>query len=244
MMERLNAWRVARALRKLEHEKQSSREAEELLRTARSVRSLPHPQPDSGWEINARVRVLDRVAAQLQASGPSAAAPRADRRQALTAGLSRLLSVMALLVAFLLMGGFFSFTTQSALPGDALYPVKIALEDLRILTASDAEDAFLRARYAGNRLTEIQLLVVQDRYEDVDIAVAAFEEDVNDAVIALAHIALSDSQATYPILQQVEADMRAYSVSLEQLKTFVPPKTREALDRAVVAGLALTFTTD
>lgn len=244
-MERLKAYRFARALKKIGPSAIATNDPEtrSILKTAQLVRDMPRPEPDPEWAEAARARILNRTAARF--SGTETPATRApDRLQLLTIGLTRLLSAMTVVFVLILVGGAFSFVTDSALPGDLLYPVKIAMEDLRMLTASDAEDAFLQARFAGNRLTEIQLLVVQDRYEDVEIAVAAFEKDVDDAVIALAHIALSDSQATYPILRQVEQDMRAYSESLSELKSLVPAETQAALDRAVAAGLALSLATD
>ncbi len=210
----------------------------ELAELAQAIQSAQHPKPDPDWKHNARIRLLNRAVVQTPAASLAA---HKTQGQVWSLRLARMLSSMAIVFLFLLAGGIFSFFTQNALPGDLLFPVKLTMEDLQIGAAPARERAILRSRFASNRLTEIQLLVVQDRYEDVDIAVQAFEGEVDAAVLALVR---TDSQATYTVLLQVEKDMRTYSDTLEQLLTLVPTGTQESIERAIVASRSLTLSTD
>jgi hypothetical protein len=72
---------------------------------------------------------------------------------------------------------------STALPGEPLYGVKIALEDASLPLAGDqAAKAELHMRYAQCRLDEIQALAAENRVDEIAETVLMYEEHVNQAI--------------------------------------------------------------
>src|SRR5512139_2653057 len=90
------------------------------------------------------------------------------------------------LVVFLFGGaGATAFAARSALPGDALYPVKTSLEQTRVaLSGSAYAQAQLNMRFAELRLQELNTLVGEGRYGDIDQVAREFEQHIQAALRA------------------------------------------------------------
>jgi hypothetical protein len=215
-------------------------EAVELLETALSLGDMDSPRVDPAFRRNARIRILNRISATNR---KSPAEPR-PAQPTLVFALKRVLTGLAMLVGLFTLVGAGTLPMQTALPGDVLYPGKLALERIQLLGAPPTEDAILSIRFASIRLTEIQLLIVQERYEDVDTAVAAFEKNIDRAVLALADVARADGSATYPILLRLENEMGHYAGTLGELLAFVPTDTQHVLARAIEASMIWTLETN
>jgi len=209
------------------------RELAELLGTADAVRQAASASPPDEFRANARIRVLNHAAAGISRDRPARAG---GRRTVVVGELRRLFYGLAVVVGMLLAGVLGSIPMQNALPGDVLYPGKLALENLQLLASPATEDPILQTRFASNRLTEIQLLIVQARFDDVDLAVDGYEENINRAVLALAEVARQDGKQTYPILKHIEMELDSYSMTLTELLAFVPGSTQVALARAIEAS--------
>lgn len=217
-------------------------EVEQLARLAEAIRRAPHPIVQDDFRRNARIRILNQVSAA--APGHIPAPKPVNFKVRLTMGLRNALFAMTIMVGFLFVAELLSFTAQNALPGDFLYPVKLGFEQAQDIFASSEEDAVLQTRFASNRLTEIQLLVVAGRYEDLEPAVAAFEANIDQAMSALAAVARQNGQSTYPILVRMTQDLESYSDSLAALQAFVPAEQQAALERAIWASQALSLPVD
>lgn len=205
----------------------------ELVETAERVLDTPVPGPTDRFRNESRIRILNRIGARYPAA--TKAARRAPQNSALGA-LRRAFFGLAAAVGILVAGIGASIPIQNTLPGDALYVGKIFLEDLQQLAASPSEDAILQSRFASNRLTEIQILIVRGRFADVDAAVQRYETNINQALAALVRVAQEDGADTYPILKQVESDLQDYAMALDELVALVPGPTQIALARAIQAS--------
>ncbi len=205
-----------------------------LLAAALRLETAPRPRPAAAFRRNARIRLLNQMAAQVKSAPTQPPAP--TRTQTLTLGLTRLLAALAVICVVLFAGGAISYTAANALPGDALYSAKLILEDLKLASASDAEDAILQTQFASNRLTEIQLLTVQGRYADIPAAVVRFEINVEGATLALTGVARNDSNATYTLIIQMQRSLSAQAEVLSNLLIVVPEQTRPAIERAILAA--------
>ena len=217
----------------LQTEPEIGRELAELLGTADAVRRSAAASPPDDFRENARIRVLNHAAAGISRDRSERAG---EPRTAVVLELRRLFYGLAVVVGMLFVGVLGSIPMQNALPGDMLYPGKLALENLQLLASPATEDPILQTRFASNRLTEIQLLIVQARFDDVDLAVDGYEENINRAVLALAEVARQDGKQTYPILKHIEMELDSYSMTLTELLAFVPGSTQVALARAIEAS--------
>lgn len=92
-----------------------------------------------------------------------------------------LLSVLFLIGS----GAGISFASQSALPGDALYPTKLAIEKVRLAVTKNVEKKTeLRLEFAARRLDEVEKIVT--RKEDVktsavNAALDSYDKTLDDA---------------------------------------------------------------
>ncbi len=212
-------------------------ELAELIETAGAVRAASAAAAPEAFRSQARIRILNRIGSRERAK-----VPPADLRRGASPipELRRVFVGMAVVVGLIVLGVFGSIPVQNALPGDALYPGKLAMENLQLLSSAPSADAILQTRFASNRLTEIQLLIVQGRYEDIDAAVQGYEANIDRAVLALAEVAREDGAQTYPILKRIEMELNSYSATLTELLAFVPDGTQKVLARAIQASHVLS----
>jgi hypothetical protein len=144
----------------------------------------------------------------------------------------------ALFVALLFLFGGFGMTAyaaQSALPGDALYPLKTNLEQVRLsATNNNSQIALLYMRFAENRLEEISSLIDAGRYDDIAEAASEFGEYVQKALGAVQVLAASDPEQAAELSAQISASLMRFTQSLTELMASVPeslqPEMRQALE--------------
>jgi len=70
------------------------------------------------------------------------------------------------------------YASGDALPGDALYPVKIASEDVQLLFSDDEGDVDLLLKFMDERVGEMDQLVDRDEIEKADVALNAYENQM------------------------------------------------------------------
>ena len=154
---------------------------------------------------------------------------------------------LALVIGALLIGGV-TITRAAALvsiPGDALYPVKTAIEQTRLTLAQDAGDrAQMKISFADQRLEEIAALIESGRYHLVGEAVLAFEADINSAILELETIAGIDPVRASRIALEITSALTRYAQTLSIMASNAPDSVRQEVTRAldstqIAAGLEL-----
>jgi hypothetical protein len=120
------------------------------------------PERDTAVVESGRVAFLESARSLTKAVSP--ALPERHkwwkniRRKERSTMFSLARVALALILAFGAAGSTIA-VAQASEPGDVLYPVKIASEDLRLALTSDSEQAFeLQLKYAQERLEEIEVL--------------------------------------------------------------------------------------
>ncbi len=164
-------------------------ELADLLRVALAIAPLPPLEPDPAFRARGRAALLAAIAAErAEATGGAR-----GRFWAALAGLSRRARLAsapaALLLALLAMlglGGGAVYAAQDALPGDALYPLKGAYEQVRFqLALSEAGQLQVHLELAAQRIAEIDRLAAQGRLAAVSTLADAYARHV-EAAAALA----------------------------------------------------------
>jgi len=144
--------------------------------------------------------------------------------------------IITIAIAALLLGGV-SITgaaAQSAIPGDALYPVKTTIEQTRLSMASDAGDrAQMKMGYAEQRLKEIGALIEEGRYREVNEAVLAFEADINSAILELETVAKADPARAARLAMEITSALTRYAQTLSTLLASAPENVRSEVNRAL-----------
>jgi hypothetical protein len=128
-----------------------------------------------------------------------------------------------------------AYAAQSALPGDSLFVVKTGLEQTRIaLTRSAIEKARLNIQFADSRLDEMLQLAEQGRYQDLDVAVAAFQTSTTRAMDALGEISIATSPVQAREMTTLVAGvLTRQSLAMSKVVASLPETVRPAMQDAL-----------
>lgn len=153
--------------------------------------------------------------------------------------LNKLMVPVASLVFVLFSGSFTLSASQSSLPGDTLYPVKIASENATLAVASPEKKVEIEIEQAGKRLEE--WVEISKKTSDVkqseklkQLAVN-FEEKVNNAQDGLTKIENSEkkSQVAKVINVQTEKYTEVWVDANENLPEIVKNDVSDEFDSAI-----------
>ena len=194
--------------------------------------TLAPEKPDEQYVRNAKLRILNRVKVSVTSNSSksvqSRRAPHIDFRR------RRWSTVIAgVVIAAMLFGSGIGLrqASASALPGDSLYPVKRAGEEIQLaFSFSTGGDMALLYDFAESRLEEAQTLSEEGRYDDLGIALDGFE----DAMGMLEEIAQEGEIGNGNIdLAKIQAKHEKHIQVLERVREQVPEHARAAIDHAI-----------
>ena len=131
-----------------------------LLRAAHHVKKASSAEPRPEFQQAAKARFMSALAAKQQSSHDN----KKKRSLQVWNWQQRWATVAAAIIAILLIGGGTVTASANSLPGDMLYSVKIATENVReFFTFSDEAKANLYIELAERRVTEVELLIESER---------------------------------------------------------------------------------
>ena len=147
--------------------------------------------------------------------------------------------IAILIVVVIIFGGASAtaYAAQSALPGDALYPVKTSLEQTQISLANDAyNQAQLNLEFAQRRLNEIKELLSQGRTNDIDFASSEFEFYIQEAMIASQLVQSTDPERGAELNSLVSLALLDYASALRTVLIDAPDSVKPVVERALLAS--------
>ncbi len=168
--------------------------------------------PDPLFRRRLRGRILNQHVAVHEGLVAAPPAPRMGRlgRGVLVGSLALALSV-----------GGVGAASQSALPGDSLYPIKLELEAIRMAVAPASMRASLRLAAFDERLEEVERLAAADRWSDLAAAADAVGAARGELIAAPA---------------DVDAGVHRHAAVLQELLSGAPEAGRPGLQRALAAS--------
>jgi hypothetical protein len=161
------------------------------------------------------------------------------RRQGNGWDLRRRVAAVALAAALVLAPA--TIASAAALPGQAMYPFKLAIEQLRIASVqwSPSREAGERTRVADERLGEVESLMALKMFNQLPNALTALSKAVTAAKVAVAE-AVREGESVSGVaarLSEVEAVggqvVQGVAVVAENGSVDLPEGTREAIKAAV-----------
>ena len=130
-----------------------------------------------------------------------------------------------------------TMASAAALPGQAMYPLKLAIEQLRLASVqwSPAREAGERIRVADERLEELDQIVELGMDAQVPVAVRAVDRAVMAATRAVQEARMNGADVTKVAgeLQAVKQEQRARLATLLQRLPTTPASIRKAIATAV-----------
>jgi|GEM_PF-2143116 len=196
----------------------------QLLQIAFKIHHMDHPTlPQSAKDAG-----LKRVISSSMALRSHTSRPRVHRTTRVLPRLQQMTLTIALVVALLGATVGTAFAAEKSLPGDTLYPIKIASEQLTVALASAESNTAVKLWIAERRTSEIEQLMsagddisagVLDALESATMA-AATSITAGDAprvneVQRLAHLTTRQNEALLHISDHVPASAKA---SLERAR--------------------------
>jgi hypothetical protein len=145
--------------------------------------------------------------------------------------------VALIFVIVVLFGGASAtaYASQTALPGDALYPVKTSIESTQISLANDAYlQAQLYLEFAQRRMEEITKLLQQGRTTDIEFAASEFEVYLQKAMEATQVVLASDPERGAELSRLVSQALLDYAVALKSVLVSAPEVIKPAVEKALL----------
>jgi hypothetical protein len=210
----------------------------ELLPLVMAIKELPPIMPRQGFRYTARGRILREISArqQTQPSGRlkrvfNFSLPRLLLRPALSLAI-----LVVLLVATLSAGTVYA--AGGALPGQALYPVKTTVEDLRLALSGEETDAALYLQFAQERLEEINALAAQTRYDAIPMAAERLDMLVQAGSQTIAAESLEESATLKSEALELNHGIEFTNAVLESLldNGNLPGNSEFGIQRALTAS--------
>jgi hypothetical protein len=147
--------------------------------------------------------------------------------------------IAIVLVLVMLFGGsaVSAYAAQGSLPGDPLYPMKTAIEDASVDFSMDsASEVRLYLSLAEKRITEIESLAAEGRYEDMAVAVERFETHIEKAITGLLVVAQGNPAEAESLAATLGELLERHAQVLLALMVAAPENAKAAFEDAVEAS--------
>jgi hypothetical protein len=152
---------------------------------------------------------------------------------------------LLLLVVFIVGTSSVALASRNSLPGEGLYPVKLAQERVRLLLSFSAEkDAQLHAEFAQERLSEIQALVLKGRYQYLGGTFARYEQEVSQSVDSLRLAAKNNLSVAGTLAAELAQVLSRQTHALSALSGNVPPANQDQVENALAITIISAQTVD
>jgi hypothetical protein len=145
--------------------------------------------------------------------------------------------IAAVVLAAVLVLAPATMASAAALPGQAMYPLKLAIEQLRLASVqwSPAREAGERIRIADQRLEELDQIVNLGMDAQIPVAVRAVDRAVMAATRAVQEASMDGADVTKVAgeLEAVKQEQRVQLATLFQRLPTTPASIRKAIATAV-----------
>ncbi len=206
---------------------------EPLLALAIQVNGTLAPEKPSAQFIrNAKLRILNQIKASVASTSSVKPLPRRSWR--IDFRSRRWSTVLAgVLIAAILFGSGIGMkqASASALPGDSLYPVKRAGEEIQLaFSFTTGGDIALLYEFADSRLEEAVTLSEEGRFDDLGIALEGFEAAMSTLQEVAQEGEVGDSKLD---LAKIKVKHEQHIQVLERVREQVPEHARAGIDHAI-----------
>jgi len=206
---------------------------EPLLSIAVGIREMPDVRPSTTFRLRARVRLMDEISRRQAVTKPPWSRYNSQPKPTL---LRRRFSMVGVVIAIVLTlsaaAGGTAYASQGSLPGDTLYPVKLATEQVRMaLPGDDAAKAERALGFAETRIEEIEALADSDRSQYLGLAADKYDDTMNMVLARLKQTANGGMIAGNVTVTLAEATARHLSL-LDEIYAMVPEQAKPAIAHA------------
>ena len=208
---------------------------EPLLKIALGIRKPPDVKPSSAFKVKARVWLMEQIhSGQAVTKWPwsryeSRVKPIHYIRRF---SMSMASVILVIVVALSALGAGTAYAAQASLPGDTLYPIKLATEQAgMMLVRDDVARAERALSFADKRVREMVALAEKGRPQDLGLAVEKYGYALN---MTLAEVERAGDRglATGNITALVAEATARHLLVLDEVWDMVPDEAKTAITHA------------
>ena len=130
--------------------------------------------------------------------------------------------ILAMLLIFFISSASIgaAFASQDALPGELLYPVKIAAEKIELaVTKDEIKKTELHLEFAGKRLDEVEQLIESDKDgTQIDNALSSYQKELNESRKILEETGAQKPEIAVVIDKKTEDGKKSIAVISEKIQ--------------------------
>jgi len=136
------------------------RELEPFLRVALSIKEPADSRPSDAFKVRTRANLMEHIHASQAGKRVLRLPSQAGARYGWYTGWARAVAIVVAVILIISAAGTgAAYASQSSLPGDTLYSVKLGTEQLRrIITFDNVAEVELELKFASTRLDELEAL--------------------------------------------------------------------------------------
>lgn len=234
---------VDSALSRYPDQADAMRPALEALSWLQGQGRLFDPRP--GFVESSRRRLSTRIRQEIASPSPlmkNWAAFLAWFLRPKRLGLQFIL-ISILMIGLVIGAGGVAVASRSSIPGDALYPMKIAAENAQLaLTPGQVGEAQLYIEFSQHRLQEVQELVLEGKYQYIPQTVSEFNRQVGQATQLLKIVAEENDPRVASLAVLLKNNLVHQSQMLAVLNGAIPDGVKpdfELLNSVVADGISM-----
>ena len=194
--------------------------------------SQPALQPRPGFIAASQARLLEQI---RRGDQPHYAPFWRRRFPSLRPGKAFNLVTLALaLICVLMVGNNLVLASRLALPGEALYPFKLSIEQAQLaLTFSQAGDTRLHVEFSQRRSAEIVELILDEQYARVPYTAQLLGQQVNAGLASLDALAARDPAQAEALSDAFQQSLANEELLFNVLLQTYPPNARPVIQLAI-----------
>jgi len=206
---------------------------EPLLRLALEIKEAPDVRPSPAFKVKARVQLMEYIhQRQAVTKRPWSRYSSQVKATLLRRRFSMVGVVIAIVLTLSAAAGGTAYASQGSLPGDTLYRVKLATEQVRMaLPGDDLSNAERALTFADRRVQEMEALADRERAQQLGLVSDKYDDAIGGALAMVRRARLKGLVATDVTVRIAEATARHLSV-LDGVYDMVPDEAKTDIERA------------
>jgi len=125
--------------------------------------------------------------------------------------------VIVATVVSLLTGAGAVYASGDALPGEALYPVKMLVEDAQLALSPDLIDTELRVRFADHRISELVELLKEGRMDDAESALSGYQNQVALLATLMGKIEAASPEEAVQLRTELQTKLQEQAMRMQTI---------------------------
>jgi len=133
------------------------------------------------------------------------------------------------IIAFLIVSGTLVYASSFSSPSSPLYPIKMAVERVRLALASDPEQkAELHLKFAEQKIEEIEKVAESKKNVELKLKIDEIKKDYQENITQATQIAISKKDPK--LLKDCQKSISQNQVALKKIQTKIPKEDKASTE--------------